>query len=175
MVVYRAVPGIPADRVRVGDDGSVQAWNPRLRKWIDLKRMPLAPHCPIPGVRIRVGGAQLRRSVARLVLLAFHGPAPPRHEPVHFPDPDHDNCRPSNLRWAPVGWHRAGVSRAAHNQGSANHRAKIGEADVSAIRAMSASGMTAVAIGARAGLHPSHVRKILVGRRWRHVPVVAGP
>jgi hypothetical protein len=45
-------------------------------------------------------GIHRKRSVASLVLTAFHGPAPHGHV-AHFLDGDRDNCRLANLTWLP--------------------------------------------------------------------------
>lgn len=94
------IPGMPASKIRVSRDGTV--WKPHLQLgcWV-----PRAVHTEksTPKITFRINGVKRRYAIASLVCLAFHGPRPSDHEPLHYPDPNPLNCHAENLRWAPRG------------------------------------------------------------------------
>lgn len=56
-----------------------------------------------------------------------------------------------------------------HVRGEASRRAKVSEAAVRTMHALRRIGLTNDGVAAAYGLHPSHVSRILSGKRWAHV------
>src|SRR5689334_9152154 len=107
-VVYKDVPGFPG--YRAGSDGSVWSrW-----KLVALGRpngfmsilgytwVKLRPQVGRKGyllLTLRRNRKSYGRWVHRIILEAFVGPRPPKHEACHFPDRNPANNAISNLAW----------------------------------------------------------------------------
>ncbi|WP_416367037.1 NUMOD4 motif-containing HNH endonuclease [Rhodopseudomonas palustris] len=114
------------------------------------------------------------RQVHQLVLEAFVGPCPPKHEGRHLNDIPDDN-RLSNLRW---GTRRENLIDAVRNGkravGERHHAAKLTTADVSAIRtkvcdtsaSIETEAQSMSSIAREYGVTESCIRKIVNGTRW---------
>lgn len=168
-VLYRDVPGF--EGYRVGADGSV--WSCRTTHGIKpgvWKR--LRPRTSKQGqlcVALALKGKMVPRRVHRLVLEAFVGPCPEGMEACHNNGDMTDN-RPSNLRWDTHKNNMQDMVRHGTSQrGEKNHKAKLTEGDVRAIRELRSSGARAADLAARFDVSLSSIRFILSGRTWAHV------
>lgn len=103
-----------------------------------------------------------------LVLLAFVGPCPPRHESLHG-DGNAANNRKGNLRW---GTRRENVADAIRHgtfrRGEATKTSKLTEANVREIRKLLGT-MSLCAIGKLYGVKFSAIRQIRERKSWKHV------
>ena len=175
-VTYKDIPGFPG--YRVGDDGSV--WSCRiasgapgfhgLRSVITSNWRQLKPFLSKRTGRhqIQIGGA--RRSVHRLVLLAFVGPCPDGLEACHA-DGNRTNNVLSNLRWDT---HKSNCAdRIAHGtqvQGERMWNSRFTEADIRAIRDEYATKTTTYPkLAEKYGTSWTYIRDIVKRRAWKHV------
>ena len=174
-VTYRSVPDLPADRVRIGSDGSVQVWHSGWKRWRTL--MPRIKN-RMKFVCFVLNGRQITRSLGRLVCRAFHGPKPLGHTSFRFPDPDPANCRADNIRWAPAGAAKIGCTenrgsfchRRPNSRGAANGSAVMTEADVVTARRLKSEGLSHAAIADRLGYNANTIASAVSGRKWAHLP-----
>lgn len=128
----------------------------------------------------KVDGRAVNRSVHRLVLEAFVGPAPEGMEGCHNNGDPWDN-RLENLRWDT---HQANMADAAahgtfvlpphrtgstHSRGERNVRAKISEAQAREAKARLSAGERNVDVGAAMGISYDTVCKISSGASWAWV------
>lgn len=171
-VEYRNIPGWPG--YRVGDDGSV--WSRRdnhhgLREqWKPLKaRNNLTKRYREVGLR----SPGLKRKWIRvhvLVLLAFVGPRPEKHEGCHK-NGDIENNTLSNLRW---GTHAENIAdRERHGKtarGARQGLAKLTDSKVTEILTRLQLGETTGHIAKDYEVDPSCIGRIASGEIWRHVP-----
>jgi hypothetical protein len=110
--------------------------------------------------------------VHRLVLEAFVGPCPPKHECRHFPDSDRTNNRLENLSWGTRIENTAdkyihGTALAAHSE--THPSAKLTNAEVRQIREELASGGSDAVLARRYGIDPSCINNIKHRKTWKHV------
>jgi hypothetical protein len=103
-VAYRDIPGFPG--FRAGSDGTIWScvWKGiATDRWRELRpRVGKADsNNRYPKVSLCVNGIEHQRMVHLLVLTTFIGPCPPGMTSEHYPDPDLNNNRVENLRWAP--------------------------------------------------------------------------
>jgi hypothetical protein len=170
-VEYRDIPGHPG--YRVGDDGSIwSAWQRSGRTgwkisavWHQLKPMQRNKY----GHRVVYLTRDCRRSVHRLVLLAFVGPPADGLECCHNNGDPSDN-RLCNLRWGTTKENAEDRGRhGSHARGSTNGFAKLTEPQVVAIRAMRAGGATLETIAKQFAVHLGTIHLITTGKSWRHV------
>lgn len=101
------------------------------------------------------------RKIHHLVLLAFVGPRPAKHEAAHD-DGNPANNRADNLSWKTSRQNKADKLR------HGTHGVKLKPEDVFAIRALRAQGRTLQSIGDVFNITKSTARKIAVGDLWRH-------
>lgn len=103
-ICYRSLKFLGFPGYRVGDDGSVSAFQSadvpglgRVWKWARLRPGP----GPSGHLRITLTAGSKRRRflVHHLVLLAFVGPAPEGCVCRHFPDRDPKNNKITNIQW----------------------------------------------------------------------------
>lgn len=171
MVVYKSVPPYPANRVRIGSDGTVGVWVDHWKRWHTIKGR-IDGGCVY--VRFRFDGRDEWRSLARLVCRAFHGPRPLGHEAYHFPDTDRRNCRADNLRWAPRSTSKLGKqipAIARHgNRGEHNPRAVLTADGVIEARRMARDGWSCGDIADEFGVSPGSIRQAVNGVRWKSIP-----
>lgn len=117
-------------------------------------------------------GRGTKTGVHRLVLFAFVGPQPEGHEAAHE-DGDSSNARLDNLAWKTKAENEAdkrrhGTWRRHGLKGSNHHRAKLSDADITAIRAAAKPG-NGEALAAVFGVDRSTIRRVARGEAWRHV------
>lgn len=97
------------------------------------------------------------------VMLAFRGPPPSGHWVAHN-DGVKTNCRLDNLRYdTPSGNHADKFRHGTHNRGTRNHRAKLTEAEVLAIRASEGNQR---AIATQFGVSQGHISIIRARKQW---------
>jgi len=109
--------------------------------------------------------------VHRIVCEHFHGKPPtPSHIAAHSCGNGHQGCiHPNHLRWATMKENQA--DRVQHGTmivGDKNPNAKLSEADIPTIRAMSET-MTSPMIAHRYNVSPRTIRDVLHGASWKHV------
>lgn len=112
------------------------------------------------------------RIVPNLVCELTHGPAPsPNHETRHLCGNGHNRCcAPRHLVWGTHSENMADcITHGTDRRGAKHPLAKLSEADILSIRAMSADGDTQRAIAARFGIGQMQVSRILSGIRWGHL------
>lgn len=104
--------------------------------------------------------------VHRLVLLAFVGPAPAKHECCHNDgNPQHNHI--SNLRWDTAAANQADrVKHGTSNRGERCAAAKLTTEQVIAIRA---DDRLQREIAADYGVRENTISRIKSGKRWAHV------
>lgn len=106
---------------------------------------------------------------ARVVCTETYGPPPtPEHESAHSCGKGHEGCvTPRHLRWATIVENMADkLIHGTHPRGERNGLAKLTEADVRAIRALSESGESQYALARRFGVSRENIREIAHHRRW---------
>lgn len=109
--------------------------------------------------------------VHRLVLRAFRGDAPEDCVASHLNGDGCDN-RLTNLAWESQSTNllrKNDHGTMLHQQGTANGRAKLTEADVQEIHIRGAAGEAKRALARRYGVNDRVIRRILNGELWRHV------
>lgn len=105
----------------------------------------------------------------RLVLEAFVGPCPLKHEACHNNGIRDDN-RVSNLRWDTSKGNEADkIIHGTHGKGQRNAGAKLTEGCISRIKDMRAFGVMHKEIAAWFGISRSNVSLILKGIAWAHL------
>jgi hypothetical protein len=116
-------------------------------------------------VRLCKNGLAVQHRVARLMLLAFVGPARGR-EAGHLDDnPLNDTI--NNLAWQTRLENEQQKTRNGRRPEST--AGKLTPADVKRIRALRAKGHTLTDIAARVGCHYSNIGLICQGKTWGHV------
>lgn len=114
---------------------------------------------------------QQKVTIHRLVCEAFNGPAPSPNHVVAHGDGNHLNNRADNLRWATqTDNNRDKISHGTSLKGAENHRAKLNESSVAAIRKMYANGLiSGVKIAKLFNISPATVSLITRRKLWGHV------
>lgn len=113
-------------------------------------------------------------SVHRLVLEAFKGPAPPKHEANHINFDTADN-RLANLEWVTskenTGYTvKAGRQVVPGLRGEAHGQAKLSRSDVNEIRRLHANtGIIQTALAERFGVGQASISRLLHGKTWCEV------
>lgn len=123
-------------------------------------------------IRITVDGKPHCLGVHRLVCEAFHGKPPtPKHDCAHNNGIRDDN-RASNLRWATRKENLGDTEKhGTRMYGSKNHRTKLAQQSVVAMRKeYAAGGIPLRVIAEKYGVDPAHVWGIVNRRCWKHVP-----
>jgi hypothetical protein len=167
MYERRSVPGFDADKLQVGDDGSV--WTKPRGRWRQLK--PRREKYTL-GVLVRFGPRRRNLSVARLVCRAFHGPQPLGCVPFHYPDPSKDNCRADNLRWAPRGTKDLGKRQWSQHRfpsGEQHPFAVLTDSQVAEIRSLRADGWTLRELADEFETSHSTIHSMVTGKTRKHV------
>ncbi len=179
-VIVRQVVDWP---IGYGIDEDGNFWSRRVRKRspfgrggsISVLGKEWKPRKPSPSgkywsVIVRWKGKLLHKYVHTIVLEAFVGPRPNKHEARHFPDRDTSNNKLSNLSWSL----RSVNHQDKHTHGTAltgekNNLAKLTINNVRDIRRRASNGMPTGAIARSLGFPDSTVRHVVKGRSWRHV------
>lgn len=175
-VSYRTIPQFPG--YRIGDDGSV--WSCRRPvglgygggfKVIETTVWHLLKPKPSRGGYLQVTLSHRKvRKVHRLVLEAFVGPRPPRHEACHFPDRDVTNNRLSNLRWATKSDNmRDRLLHGTDNRGSKHPLSRLTDDDVRAIRDAYSQGVSQTSLARCYGMKQPGICAIVHGITWSHI------
>ena len=117
-------------------------------------------------------GRACHHLVHRLVLGAFHGPCPPRHEAAHQNGARTDN-RAENLRWMTPqenSWQR--LEHGTLHRGLQVHNARLSEGDVMAIRTLASQKRPHREIAVAFGITVPYVSKLVTGECRPHLPLV---
>lgn len=174
---YRPVDGFPG--YRVGNDGTVwSCWKRiRLKKGNGHKLYTSDSFRQLKPGKSGVGYLTVclyrnktgtTFTVHRLVLDAFVGPRPPKHEACHG-DGDKTNNRLENLRWdMPHGNHADRAKHGVSNRGSRNGFAKLTEKEVLEIRKRRSNGESCDSIAAAFNVSARNVRRITSGKTWKY-------
>lgn len=111
-----------------------------------------------------------KRSVHRLVALAFLGAPPtPRHIVAHN-DGSRANNRAVNLRWALPAENRADMEvHGTKPEGQKHGMAKLTEPQVHDIREACAAGERQRDVAQRFGVHQAQVHRIAACKSWKHL------
>lgn len=120
-------------------------------------------------VSVSKGDIETYWVVSRLVCWTFHGPPPTeRHQAAHLDGNERNNTK-ENLVWATRKENESHkVGHGTHNRGERNHRSRLSEAEVKAIRA--ASGRcTQAELARHYRTSPSLISHIHRGKLWKHV------
>jgi hypothetical protein len=169
-VDYRAIDGYPY--YRVGSDGSV--WSRKrgrgiVDEWRQLRQNALASGHKAISLVNEHGGKKLL--VHRLVLRAFVGEPPPKHEALHG-DGNPANNRLSNLRWGTRAENMQDAIRHGRvKHGSAHYRSKLTEEAVRGIKRDIAAGVGRHKIAYRYGVAVATIQDIAWGITWKHVSI----
>ena len=156
--IWKAVPEFPG--YEVSDRGRVRSF-----------RVPKLLRAEIKGrghasVWLMLSGRPRRRSVHRLVLLAFRGPAPAGHEGCHC-NGDLKNNALENLRWDT---HRSNMNdkrrHGTQPAGAFHPNAKVSVSDAQKIKALLAEGQTGAQIARLFGVSGTVVSEIRRGKHW---------
>lgn len=118
----------------------------------------------------------VERYVHHLVLEAFVGPCPPKHEGNHD-DGDPRNNYVGNLEWVTSqenSQHAARVLRTVHPpvndvRGELHGQSKLTDESVRRIRRLYASGTKQTVLAKRFRVAPSTVSTVVNRKRWSHV------
>ena len=106
------------------------------------------------------------RSIGRLVLTTFAGPAPDGYECRHLNGVHHDD-RLANLAW---GTHSENLlDQRRHDTWWKTGRQKLVPDDITTIFGMRAEGMTQTRIAHRMGVQQPQISRILSGESWRYL------
>lgn len=137
-----------------------------------MRQMKATPSAPIGYLKVVLAHGRARRKncfVHRLVLEAFHGPAPEGLEACHKNGNATDN-RASNLRWDT---RRANLhDRARHgtdNAGERHGQARLTEAQAREAKTLHARGNRIAAIARAYDVSQGAIRALVTGRSWKHL------
>ena len=161
MTSWRPIPGYE-DLYEVSDDGQVRG----LKIGRVLKTQP-AQNTAHLTVSLSRYPHRWQASVARLVLLAFVGPAPAGTEARHYPNRDPTNNRLDNLSWAT---RRTNVlDRIEHGTDNSGERHGMSVLTWEAVRAIRAKGRSRSqrTIAKEMDVSQSTIGLILNNKRWR--------
>lgn len=163
-VQYRSLAFLGHPLYEVGDDGSVWSLH-------HGKRKPLVLLSADPYLYVRFSEKNKQKvfTVGELVLLAFVGPRPPRHEVCHFPDKDGKNNRLSNLMWGTHSQNMRQVKLQGGRLGlfgEKHPRARLTEKDVRFIRRRPES---VIKMAERFKVHRNQIYSVLWKTSWRDV------
>lgn len=123
-----------------------------------------------PQVQLRNNNKPIGKLVHRLVAEAFIGPCPEGKECNHK-DGNKANSSPANLEYVTRSdnlFHSYAIGLHTPLRGERNPFAKLTDAQVLAIRAMGAAGLSQSHIAKRFGINRSHVSRILRRECWAH-------
>ena len=157
---WRPIPGYEG-RYEVSDFGRVRSFyrRPRILAGSKQDGYILVALCR-DGTRRTCG-------VHRIVLFAFVGPPPPKHECAHW-DGDPSNNRLGNLRWATKKDNIVDSRRLMERPlGSKMPAAKLTEQDIPKIRG---DGQQMRQIADEYGVSLNTISQIKMNKAWKHVP-----
>lgn len=118
-------------------------------------------------VVLRVAGRDRHFRVAGLVLSAHVGPRPAGQQARHLDDNSLDD-RLANLAWGtPIQNSEDAARNGSTLFGERNPGAKLSAADVAAIRAAAAAGVTQASLAKRYGVHYQTIFRIVHFKRWK--------
>lgn len=125
-----------------------------------------------PYVNLNKNNTVRRKDVHELVLEAFVGPRPLKHEACHFPDRDITNNRLENLRWGTRGDNMRdaihhGTRFQPDNRGEKSPAAKLRNEDIPRVHELYANGLSSGKIAEKLGLSTACVKSILKGRTYK--------
>jgi len=190
---------IPDCDQRAYSEGLCQRHKQRLRRWGDplggrqpngeieewvgrLLKMNSDECIAWPYMKGRLGygrwhrGGQRGKSLQahREICTMVHGQPPsPKHQAAHSCGKGHLGCvNPRHLRWATAAENAA--DRYIHGtilRGERSPAAKLKPEDVLYIRQSARKGVNHRVLAETFGLHKNYVRLIVVGTRWKHLPL----
>jgi hypothetical protein len=138
------------------------------RQGSDGRILNITPSKPCGYLRVRLykKGKGFAKKIHRLVLEAFVGPCPPKHDGCHN-NGKRDDCRLSNLRWDT----RKANCQDAKLHGNAaigerNGQSKLTRESVENIRNLRANGQTYKSLAKEFGVAVETVRSAAIGETW---------
>lgn len=165
--VWRQVPGFPG--YEVSDAGRVRSMLKAGFGPAPTTPRVLRPHGDLDGylrVHLRRDGRTFSRKLGCLVLEAFIGPRPDRHDACHN-DGNRQNDALQNLRWDTRAGNLADtLQHGTRTRGARTGTAKLTDQDVREIRAALAAGHSQSTVAARHRIAQTTVSKIKRGTRW---------
>jgi transposase len=144
----KVIPGWPS--YAVGPEGIVHHY--RSGNWKPINTSNSG------NVRLFDGERYKRVSAGECVLRAFVGPRPLGCVPLHWPDNSPANNALENLRWAPRGTDRLGVSYLSR-RGPQPHRRKLDAAQVAEAKELLYAGFAFIEVAERFGVSLQTVRR----------------
>lgn len=175
---WRSIPGFE-DRYEVSDRGRVRSLRMINAKVNYLRGAPkiMAGSRDKDGrhrIVLHQGERRLACQVGVLVLMAFVGPRPEKHDCRHI-DGNASNDRLTNLQWSTHAVNMA--DKNAHGtfvapparRGTANNKAVLTEDDIRCIRAEPFYRGVNTMLGRAFGVLPSSIGNIRAGRSWKDV------
>lgn len=171
MTEWRSCVGFSA--YEVSDEGNVRRSKPGQRPG---RHYPITGHVCAKGY-VYVGivrdtdNKRVNTAVHVLVCSAFHGARPsPEHEVAHW-DGDEANNRKQNIRWVTPKGNAEDRRRHGHDRiGEEQPNAKLKDADIPIIMALSKRGVRQREIAKRFGVHQRRIWEVVNNVRWAHVP-----
>ena len=170
---WRSVEGYDG-LYEVSENGSVRSLRFRNRN-IDAPRLvPLILKGIDSGngylrVALQAGNVSRLRSIHRIVLIAFRGPAPAGCEAMHL-DGTRTNNRLSNLAWGTRKEnHSHKIQHGTTQRGIRQWRARFTEKDVLEIRAAVSAGVRQTDLADEFGVTKSAIHAIVARKSWAHL------
>lgn len=122
------------------------------------------------GVKVNGAAERHRRTVHRLVLLAFRGvPNDPSAHGRHLNGNSLDN-HIDNLAWgSPLDNASDAMRHGTLGVGMRSRRRKLNEAQVTEIKSRKTGGESVATIAKDFGIHPKYIYHLMDGRCWPHV------
>ena len=167
MEQWRDIPGYKG--YQVSDCGRVRSCRRRKRgSWIILQS---ARH-PKGYLTVSLYGKRKRTyAIHRLVLMAFVGPCPPRHEACHRNGKKQDN-RLANLYWGTRLDNEKDMKRLGEKntpRGERQGQSKLTTKEVKEIRRLAKSGIPQHKIADMFGVVQQQVSRIVTRKQWSHI------
>lgn len=175
MTEYRPVVGMPG--YRVGDDGTV--WTCKKTVYVkghrgsqieltddwQLMSLDVDKSTGYQYVNLSHCGKRRRRLVHHLVLEAFVGPRPPKHEGCHFPDRNRCNNSVNNLRWDTRKNNREDMRvHGTLPNGSTFYAAKLTDVQIDELWKLRTEGFSGQRLARIFDLTPQQISRILSGK-----------
>lgn len=165
-VEYRDIPGFPG--YKIGNDGSIISNHKSKGRFWKLLKPMFAKGYLAAGV-YDANGKQFSVRNHVLVLEAFVGPRPPKHQACHN-DGNRANATLSNLRWDTAkGNHADKLKHGTHQRGERNGHSRFTTADIEDILERLGRGETQRAVASLYGTVQGEISNIKRGKSWAHI------